>query len=37
MAPVDQYDSYARALAGEGFLVAAHEWYSSLTSDIELA
>lgn len=37
MAPVDQYDSYARALAAEGFLVAAHEWYSPLTSDIELA
>jgi dienelactone hydrolase len=37
MAPVDQYDSYARALAAEGFLVAAHEWYSPLTSDVELA
>jgi len=37
MAPVDQYDSYARALAARGFVVAVHEWYSPFTSDVELA
>ena len=37
MASVDQYESYSRDLAKEGFIVAAHSWYSPLTSDEELA
>jgi dienelactone hydrolase len=37
MAPDDQYESYARALASRGFIVAVHGWYSLFTSDIELA
>ena len=37
MATVDQYESYARALASRGFIVAVHGWYSLLTTDIELA
>ena len=37
MADVDQYESYAMALAAEGFIVVAHDWYSPITSDVELA
>ncbi len=37
MAPDDQYESYARALASRGFIVAVRGWYSPFTSDIELA
>ena len=37
MAPDDQYESYARALASRGFVVAVRGWYSIFTSDIELA
>jgi dienelactone hydrolase len=37
MAPDDQYESYARALASRGFIVAVHGWYSLFTSDTELA
>jgi pimeloyl-ACP methyl ester carboxylesterase len=37
MAPDDQYESYARALASRGFIVAVRGWYSIFTSDIELA
>jgi dienelactone hydrolase len=37
MAPDDQYESYARALASRGFIVAVRGWYSLFTSDIELA
>jgi len=37
MAPDDQYESYARALASRGFVVAVRGWYSMLTSDVELA
>lgn len=37
MANVDQYESYAIALASQGFVVAVHEWYSPMTSDVELA
>lgn len=37
MADVDQYASYARALASRGIVVAVHEWYSPFTSDLELA
>ncbi len=37
MAPDDQYESYARALASRGFVVAVRGWYSMFTSDIELA
>ncbi len=37
MAPDDQYESYARALASRGFVVAVRGWYSMFTTDIELA
>lgn len=37
MAPDDQYESYARALASRGFVVAVRGWYSLFTSDLELA
>ncbi len=37
MATDDQYESYARALASRGFIVAVHGWYSLFKSDIELA
>lgn len=37
MADVDQYASYARALASRGIVVAVHDWYSPFTSDVELA
>ncbi len=37
MAPDDQYESYARALASRGFVVAVRGWYSLFRSDIELA
>jgi dienelactone hydrolase len=37
MAPDDQYESYARALASRGFIVAVRGWYSMFTTDIELA
>jgi pimeloyl-ACP methyl ester carboxylesterase len=37
MAPDDQYESYARALASRGFVVAVRGWYSIFSSDIELA
>ena len=37
MATDDQYESYARALASRGFIVAVHGWYSLFTSDLELA
>ena len=37
MATDDQYDSYARALASRGFVVALRGWYSPFLSDIKLA
>ena len=37
MAEIDQYWSYANALAAQGILVAIHHWYSPLTSDVEIA
>ena len=37
MASVDQYESYARALASRGFIVALREWYSYAHEDEELA
>lgn len=37
MAPDDQYESYARALASRGFIVAVHGWYSVFTRDTKLA
>jgi dienelactone hydrolase len=37
MAEIDQYWSYANALAAQGILVAMHHWYSPLTSDVEIA
>ena len=37
MAPDDQYESYARALASRGFIVAVRGWYSIFTRDTELA
>ncbi|WAK03822.1 hypothetical protein LZ558_08570 [Methylobacter sp. YRD-M1] len=37
MAPDDQYESYARALASRGFVVAVRSWYSLFRSDLELA
>lgn len=37
MASDDQYESYARALASRGFVVAMHGWYSPFTDDEELA
>jgi hypothetical protein len=37
MASDDQYESYARALASRGFVVAVRGWYSLFTTDIELA
>jgi len=37
MADVDQYESYIRELTKSGFIVAAHSWYSPLTSDEDLA
>jgi len=37
MATDDQYESYARALASRGFIVAVHDWYSLFTTDLELA
>jgi len=37
MATDDQYQSYARALASRGFVVAVHTWYSLFRTDLELA
>ena len=37
MATDDQYESYARALASRGFIVAVRSWYSLFRSDLELA
>jgi len=37
MATDDQYESYARALASRGFVVAVRRWYSLFRSDFELA
>ena len=37
MATDDQYESYARALASRGFVVAVHGWYSLFVTDLELA
>lgn len=37
MAEDDQYESYARALASRGFVVAVRGWYSLFMTDIELA
>jgi dienelactone hydrolase len=37
MATDDQYESYARALASRGFVVAVRSWYSLFRSDLELA
>lgn len=37
MATDDQYESYARALATRGFVVAVRSWYSFFRSDLELA
>lgn len=37
MASKDQYESYARALASRGFVVALHDWYSYFSDDTELA
>ena len=37
MATDDQYESYARALASRGFVVAVRRWYSLFRSDLELA
>jgi dienelactone hydrolase len=37
MAADDQYESYARALASRGFVVAVRGWYSLFRSDLELA
>ena len=37
MATDDQYESYARALASRGFIVAVRTWYSLFRSDLELA
>lgn len=37
MASDDQYESYARALASRGFVVAMRSWYSLFRSDLELA
>jgi dienelactone hydrolase len=37
MATDDQYESYARALASRGFVVAVRTWYSLFRSDLELA
>lgn len=37
MAPDDQYESYGRALASRGIIVAMHGWYSPFMTDIELA
>jgi len=37
MATDDQYESYARALASRGFVVAVRCWYSLFRSDLELA
>ena len=37
MARDDQYESYARALASRGFVVAVRGWYSFFTTDLELA
>ena len=36
VAPESQYESYARALASRGFVVAVRGWYSPLLSDEEL-
>ncbi|MDB4969821.1 MAG: hypothetical protein JWN44_5510 [Myxococcales bacterium] len=37
VAPESQYESYARALASRGFVVAVRGWYSPMESDRELA
>lgn len=37
MATDDQYESYARALASRGFVVAVRSWYSVFRTDLELA
>ncbi|MDD5266967.1 MAG: hypothetical protein PHO08_07545 [Methylococcales bacterium] len=37
MATDDQYESYARALASRGFVVAVRSWYSLFRTDLELA
>ena len=36
MAPPSQYESYARALASRGFVVAVRGWYGPFTSDATL-
>jgi len=37
MASDNQYESYARALASRGFVVAVRSWYSLFRSDLELS
>lgn len=37
MAEIDQYASYANALAEQGILVAMHHWYTPLSGDVEIA
>ena len=37
MAAEDQYESYARALASRGFVVAVRTWYSVFRTDLELS
>jgi dienelactone hydrolase len=37
MATDDQYESYGRALASRGFVVAVRDWYSPFHGDVELA
>jgi dienelactone hydrolase len=37
MASDDQYESYARALASRGFVVALRDWYSYFRDDTDLA
>jgi dienelactone hydrolase len=37
MASDDQYESYARALASRGFVVALRDWYSYFLDDTDLA
>jgi pimeloyl-ACP methyl ester carboxylesterase len=37
VAPEDQYESYARALASRGVVVAVRGWYSPFFTDVELA
>lgn len=37
MAPMDQYEGYARALASRGFVVVVRGWYSPFIGDDQLA